>query len=357
MQVFLPRAVADGVCDTYIRDYARAMRDRGERILLRFGQEMNLLNHPYWVGHFNQTPADFIAMWRHVRELFREEGASNVEFVWAPNFKSNPDTPGNTIYEFYPGDAYVDWVSVNAYNYYIYGAGGGWPWQLLKDFVDPVLKEFACRYPKPQMIHEMATVEGVSKADWITDAYNWIPSYPFLRAAVWYNDRDFSNPNIDFRITSSTDRDGSVGALPVGSGVWTRSYGTAVSNPVYNSVLPPLATVTPPRTYCGTPIPEIQMPSTVVLTSTQTSTITLSGFLLDSSQPVSVQAAPGSSITIRPSGPQLTAPWSSLIISVASNQAEAGRSQHTVRVGNTDLPLTVVVIEITDQLYLPLTMQ
>jgi hypothetical protein len=59
------------------------------------------------------TPADFIAAWRHVHELFDRAGAQNAVWVWVvtgypPYFASAG--------RLWPGNAYVDWISWEAYN-------------------------------------------------------------------------------------------------------------------------------------------------------------------------------------------------------------------------------------------------
>jgi|GEM_PF-2209838 len=58
------------------------------------------------------TPAQFVAAWRHVHDLFVGRGASNAVWVWvvtgwAKNLPSYPT--------YYPGNAYVDWVSWDSY--------------------------------------------------------------------------------------------------------------------------------------------------------------------------------------------------------------------------------------------------
>lgn len=262
-----PASIAAGGCDGYIRNYAKALKAESKRrFILKLAHEMNGAATSYWPGHFNQTPGDYVNMFRRVRALFREEGATNVEFLWAPNFDSYPDTPGNQPTDYYPGNDVVDWVGINAYNYAQTAPGGAWPWRSFDSFVGNRLKDFACRYPKPQMIHEFGTVEGQNKAGWILDAYNAVQNYPFVKAIVYYNDRDFSNPNADFRITGSTAKDGGVKALSN----WTSAYQQAVSSSAFNSKLPSLAEANPGGVNCGgtpptaaptaTPIPPTATP-------------------------------------------------------------------------------------------------
>jgi hypothetical protein len=240
-----PSSISNGACDRYIRAYAQQMKQRGSRFLIKFAHEMNNTSQPWSPPNFGLPPSAFIQMWRHVRDVFKAEAASNVEFVWAPIYQSWPNTPDNAPQAYYPGNDYVDWVGVSGFNYNL-GVYGGW--LTFSQIFDGVLRDFACRYPKPQIIHEMASAEGSgggqTKAAWIADAYAQMPKYPRLRAVVWYNNPD-SRGQADFRVTSSTRFDGGVGALPSGSGAWTNAYNAAIASGVYVKSLPSLAQATP----------------------------------------------------------------------------------------------------------------
>lgn len=253
-----PTSISNGACDQYIRAYAQQMKQRGSRFLIKFAHEMNNTAQPWSPPNFGQPPSAFIQMWRRVRNIFKTEGANNVEFVWAPIYQSWPNTPDNGPNAYYPGNEYVDWVGVSGYNYYNQLLGAPQPWLGFAQIFDGILKDFACRYPKPQIIHEFGTVEGpgggTSKSAWIADAFAQMPSYPLLRAVVWYNNRDSVNPNADFRVTTSTAFDGAVNSLPAGSGAWTNAYKSAVAPSAYISALPSLQAATPASTNCGTTV-------------------------------------------------------------------------------------------------------
>jgi beta-mannanase len=69
-----------------------------------------------WDGaySFGENPADFVAAWRRVVDIFRAEGASNALFVWNPNCE---DIGPHHWTEYYPGNDYVDWVAIDLYQY------------------------------------------------------------------------------------------------------------------------------------------------------------------------------------------------------------------------------------------------
>jgi mannan endo-1,4-beta-mannosidase len=65
-------------------------------------------------------PAAFVAAWRHVHDLFVQNGATNVVWVWCPNATDVPNAtsaPWNHWTNYYPGDTYVDWVGIDGYNW------------------------------------------------------------------------------------------------------------------------------------------------------------------------------------------------------------------------------------------------
>jgi len=103
------RDVADGMYDSYIKQWATAAKKVDRMIFLRLGHEMNDFFRYPW-GPQNNSPKDFIMAWRHVHDLFAKEGVNNIIWVWSPH-------PAYEFKTFYPGDAYVDYVGVGVLNY------------------------------------------------------------------------------------------------------------------------------------------------------------------------------------------------------------------------------------------------
>ena len=238
--------IISGSCDSYIRQYANAMKARSERFLLKFAHEMNGLQ-PWSPTNFNQSPQVYVDAWRHVKNIFAQVNTPNVEWVWGPIYKSNPDTPANQPENYYPGNQYVDWVAVSGFNYY-----DTWtpkrPWTTFKEIFGGILFRFGCMYPKPQLVHEFAGVEDTSgnysKSQWIISAYTEMQDFPLLHGIIWYNDTDFNYPQIDYRITTSTNAANQVVGLPIDSKSWTEAYKTAIAPSVFSSKLISLANAT-----------------------------------------------------------------------------------------------------------------
>jgi hypothetical protein len=101
-----PRFGLDDVQDDeYVRRFAREAKASGIPIFLRYASEMNGAWVP-WHGN----PQQYVEKFRLVHDIMAEE-APNVAMVWSPNF-----SPADTIDDYYPGDAYVDWVGFSLYN-------------------------------------------------------------------------------------------------------------------------------------------------------------------------------------------------------------------------------------------------
>jgi beta-mannanase len=103
--------IKSGAHDAYIDEVARRIGAVGQRVLIRFAHEMNLRWSWPWL---NQPPADYIAAWKRIVSRFRNLGATNAEWVWAPHIIADS---ADDFSPWYPGDAYVDWTGLDGYNW------------------------------------------------------------------------------------------------------------------------------------------------------------------------------------------------------------------------------------------------
>ena len=84
------RNIIAGRFDPYIRPGQDARRLR-RPVRLRFAQEMNGNWYP-WSEHANgNRPHEFVRAWRHIHDIFRAAGATNVEWVWSPGGSHHPE--------------------------------------------------------------------------------------------------------------------------------------------------------------------------------------------------------------------------------------------------------------------------
>jgi hypothetical protein len=189
----LSRIVA-GDFDGYIRGWAKAAAKWGKPLLLRFAQEMNGTWYPWGATVNGNTAGEYVRAYRHVASV----KATNVIWVWSPNILY----PGAvSLSSVYPGNAYVNWIGVDGYNW---GTSlphkGGWrsPAAVFVPTLD-ALKRLAPT--KPVMIAETASAEqGGSKAAWITNLFKLLQKYPEVRAVSWFN---YNKGGTNWKITSS----------------------------------------------------------------------------------------------------------------------------------------------------------
>ncbi len=194
-------SITNGSSDAMIRTRAAALKAYGKPVFLRWGAEMNG-NWFAWSGSANgRDPRRFVAAWRHIHDVFRSVGVTNVAWVWSPNADSKPGgislASWNNWRHYYPGDSYVDWVGIDGYNW-----GSIYSWQSPGSIFGPIYSDYASR--KPIMIAETSSVEsGGSKAAWIGALKTWIVTHPAVAALIWF-DTDSSSTAINWRVDSSS---------------------------------------------------------------------------------------------------------------------------------------------------------
>jgi len=102
-------AVASGANDTYVKTFAQAVKSVNRQVVISYGQEMN--GNWYDWGQTSDV-AYYVAAWRHLHDVFQQQGVHNVTWLWDPNVIYPGSTP---LSHLYPGDSYVDWVGLDGY--------------------------------------------------------------------------------------------------------------------------------------------------------------------------------------------------------------------------------------------------
>jgi hypothetical protein len=194
--------IAAGREDDRLRDWAADARRFRKPVLIRFAHEMNGDWYP-WCERKDrkQRASDYVTAWRRIREVFRAARATNVQFVWSPNFE-----PAERIERFYPGDEWVDWIGMDLYNQ------SAWPREP-GGMIDPLLK-FAEGRGKPVLLAEVGCAEGFTatqadiesrawagKSLWIDRLFEVVANRPAIRGLVWFDVRK----EADWRINSSPE--------------------------------------------------------------------------------------------------------------------------------------------------------
>lgn len=99
--------ISAGLHDKALIKWAKAAKAFSSPILVDFGYEPNADYFPW----SKEGPSKYIAAYRHVVDIFRQQNVSNVYFVYHPDMGTNV----NDMKKWYPGDKYVDWILASAY--------------------------------------------------------------------------------------------------------------------------------------------------------------------------------------------------------------------------------------------------
>ncbi|GAA2490072.1 glycosyl hydrolase [Winogradskya humida] len=183
------RSITAGNYDRLIHKQARAIKAVDAPVLLRIRWEMDRpnLRATMWSG------ADYVAAYKHIREIFAEEHTKNVSWVWCPTAEgfARGDAPA-----FYPGDDQVDWTCVDVY--------AGNAFQPIGALMGPFL-QWAAEHPKPIIIGEFGVARAwgsAGRAAWLSDAERTFKANPQIKAVVYFeSDPDGNGPNQQFQLT------------------------------------------------------------------------------------------------------------------------------------------------------------
>jgi hypothetical protein len=183
------RSILDGEHDDLIRRQADAIRRVHRPVLLRMRWEMDRpnLRATMWSGD------DYIAAWKYVRDIFRQEGADNVSWVWCPTAEgfARGDAP-----DFYPGDDQVDWTCVDVY--------AGEQFQPIGQLMGPFL-QWAAQHPKPIIIGEFGVAKAwgsAGRAAWLADAERTFKANTQIKAVTYFeSDPEGNGPTKQFQLS------------------------------------------------------------------------------------------------------------------------------------------------------------
>jgi mannan endo-1,4-beta-mannosidase len=166
-------AIAAGDDDSYLRTYADSVRIYGHSVVLGFGHEMNATWYSW--GYTRTPAATFVAAWRHIVTLFREQGADNVTWLWT----IQADQPGTgPIQSWWPGDSYVTWVGIDGY----YNK----PSNTFENVFVPTINQVREFTQKSILLAETAVAPHANQYTNIISLFNGMTQYGLL-GLVWFD--------------------------------------------------------------------------------------------------------------------------------------------------------------------------
>lgn len=182
------QAITAGASDGYIRRFAREVRAFALPVAISFGHEMNGNWYPW--GSQAASPAEFVAAWRHIHNIFRAAGATNVIWVWNPNIV-NP-LPQVRLRPYWPGNSYVNWVGLTGY----FGTTGP---DTFSGVFGPTIRQVQHFTRKPFIIAETAVETGPNSSICVRSLVHAVAVRPDVLGFVWF---DYDKAGVDWRIES-----------------------------------------------------------------------------------------------------------------------------------------------------------
>lgn len=194
--------IAGGARDPYIVDWATRMKSflagpdgaygnaDDRRVFVRFAHEANGNWYPYSPAWNGSPAASYVSMWRHVHDVVAAQGLDADHLGWVWSVTNDDAYPGPSAEQLYPGDAYVDWIGIDGYNW------GNLhepveSWETPDQVFGPMTARLRALTSKPLSINEVgATTSGrdvPDKAAWITQYFGWA-SANGVRMTAWFND-------------------------------------------------------------------------------------------------------------------------------------------------------------------------
>ena len=169
---------------------------RWANALKSYGAPMSFtFNHEPEAGASDRmgTPAEYIAAWRRIVTIFREQNVDNVRFTWIVTAYAFRVNDSRRAVDWYPGDAYVDAAAVDAYNWYDCRTEVDSPWRSMEYLLEP-FRTWGQLHPDEELIvtewgsHEDASTPG-RKANWITEAQALFkqPGWEQFTTVIYYN--------------------------------------------------------------------------------------------------------------------------------------------------------------------------
>lgn len=170
-------AIAAGRYDSYLSQYAAAVRALGAPVGLSFGPEMTGSWYPW--GYRHVSPRIFVAAWRRIHRVFAAAGAQKVIWVWTTVRKSPGDSRVDpSMRPWWPGEAFVNWVGLNLYYWR--------PWVTFQGQFLPTITAVRNFTDDPILITETAVPDRRGQVRQIADLFAGARASDLL-GIIWYN--------------------------------------------------------------------------------------------------------------------------------------------------------------------------
>jgi mannan endo-1,4-beta-mannosidase len=171
-------SIASGQYDDYLRTYASEVEAFKSKVVLCFGHEMN--GNWYSWGYQHTSARVFVAAWRHVVDVFRAVGATNVIWLWTVNIVDS-DIPIPNPAPWWPGASYVTWVGIDGY-YYTSSS-------TFAQLFGPTIVDVRALTRDPILITETGATPEAGQSAKLADLFSGVQTYGLL-GFVWFDSYD-----------------------------------------------------------------------------------------------------------------------------------------------------------------------
>jgi len=198
--------ILGGDYDPYLVSFAEQARAWGRPFVIRPAHEMNLERYHWGTtreAYGPRSPAIYRRLFRHIVTVFDQAGAANVLWAFCPNAESVPGASWNRASAYYPGDAYVDLLGMDGYNWgrtqTLEKHGWDSRWRSFREIFAPLHCELRRLAPrKPLFVFETAAVcRGGDRTAWIRGVAEALRAWR-IQGVAWFQ----AHKEQDWRITA-----------------------------------------------------------------------------------------------------------------------------------------------------------
>ncbi|GAA1069460.1 MULTISPECIES: glycoside hydrolase family 26 protein [Kitasatospora] len=187
--------IIDGTHDAYIHAFARGVAQQRWPLAIRFAHEMNGTWYPWSEQKNGNRRGQYVQAWRHVHDIFAQEGATNVIWVWSPNILR--PVPDVDLAALYPGDDYVDWAGMVGY--------GTNSERTADETFGPTLDALRGVTKKPVLITETGReTSSAYKPAWTSDFFAWLAKQPDVIGFIWFQRNADQGAKANWRFDETT---------------------------------------------------------------------------------------------------------------------------------------------------------
>lgn len=148
--------------------------------------------YPWSIG---SSPSEYVSAWQRIHTMMKQKGldSTRIQWIWCVN---NADVGPYTAENYWVGDAYVDWLGIDGYNF---GSSQTWStWQWPEQVFDNMIQRVRALSSKPVSINEYASTSKrtgaisnvTSKLDWLNRFCNYTNVKQIKMASYFNTDKE-----------------------------------------------------------------------------------------------------------------------------------------------------------------------